>query len=167
MNIRQDEKESLSDFHKRFKNAKNIMESQYGKLQLTEYVKIMPGYDESDDAKVKELNEEAYDSFLAYAFIEATSNRAGRLSEDLANRYAIGQNEYPKDLNKAIDAVMNNRDNTSGRKKVQSNNHNNQGQKKSASKEEGSSFAQKGSNKSDKEGKKDKKQSKSKDSDRK
>ena len=65
--IRQDEREGLAAYLKRFKIAQDIMEVQHGTLDLSVYVSRMPGYDEdSHDTKTKE----AYNKLMAYLFIK-------------------------------------------------------------------------------------------------
>ena len=53
VDIKQDEKESLAVFTKRFKNAKDIMETQRVKLTLSKYIKTLPEYNKSKLEKVK------------------------------------------------------------------------------------------------------------------
>ena len=69
INIKQEEKESLADFTKRFRNSRDIMEAQAGKLQLKEYIKTLDKYDETDTNKCNEQLEEAYNRFIAYTYI--------------------------------------------------------------------------------------------------
>ena len=108
MNIRQDDKEAMVDFIKRFRNAKDIMEAQHGILPLTKYIQTDSHYDEDDREVCEELSKEAYEKFIAYAYIQAASqNRAGKLEEDLANSYVLGQNSYPNELSEAISVVIN------------------------------------------------------------
>ena len=108
MNIRQDDKEATADFIKRFRNAKVIMEAQHGILPLTKYIQIDPHYDEDNKEVCEELSKEAYERFIAYAYIQAASqNRAGKLEEDLTNIYVLGQNSYPNKLSEVINAVIN------------------------------------------------------------
>lgn len=103
MNLKQEEKESISSFTKRFKSAVDIMETIHGKLPLTKYVNTMIG--SKDEKRV--YREEAYDKFIAYAYLQAADkNKVGKLDEDLANNYAMGQDEYPIDLAKATDLII-------------------------------------------------------------
>ena len=53
VNIKQDDKEYLEAFTKRFNNYKDIMETQHGNLTLSKYIKTLPGYDSSKIEKVK------------------------------------------------------------------------------------------------------------------
>ena len=108
INIKQDEKESAADFVKRFRNARDIMEAQHGKLSMKKYIQTHQNYDENNEALCKQMSEEAYEKFVAYTYILAASqNKAGKLEEDLANNYALGNDTYPDHLSEAINAVIN------------------------------------------------------------
>ena len=98
INIKQEEKESLADFTKRFRNLKDIMEAQAGKFQLREYITTLDKYDESDTDKINEQLDEAYDRFIAYTYIQAVNqNKAGKLDKDLANQFPLKDDKYPKE----------------------------------------------------------------------
>ena len=43
--IKQEENESIAQFTKRFNNAKDIMETQHGKLKMEKYLKTLDGYE--------------------------------------------------------------------------------------------------------------------------
>ena len=53
VNIKQDKKEYLSAFTKRFKNTKDIMETQHVNLTLSKYIKTLPEHDEPKPGKFK------------------------------------------------------------------------------------------------------------------
>ena len=73
INIKQEEKESLADFTKRFRNSKDIMEAQAGKMYLLKYIKTLDKYDESDTNKCSKQLDEAYNRFVAYTYIQAVN----------------------------------------------------------------------------------------------
>jgi hypothetical protein len=60
INIKQEEKESIAEFVKRFKIDKDIMEAQYGEIILQDYAKMLDGYDGLDDDIVAEKLEETH-----------------------------------------------------------------------------------------------------------
>ena len=105
--IKQDEKESLTEFVKRFKNARDIMEAQHGELPMTQCVASTLDSTATDDEK-KKAQEVAYNRLIGCAFIQGASNvKAGKLEEDLANSFALKQNQHPENLETAVDAVVN------------------------------------------------------------
>ena len=71
------------------------METQHGKITLSNYIETLPEYDESKLERVRLDSEEAQDKFIAYKFIKGTSHsRTGKSKEDLANQFALGVNSY-------------------------------------------------------------------------
>ena len=104
-NIRQEEKEGLSAYIKRFKNAQDIMEAQHGKLDLMQYVTKMDDYEEDQH---DEFEAQAYNQLLAYIFVQgADPKRSGDLLKELSNDFALGADKYPKDVATAASAVAN------------------------------------------------------------
>ena len=134
MTIKQEDKESLADFVKRFRNARDIMEAQHGKLPFDQYVQSMITAEPSLAAQKDDLKDEAYDRFVAYAFIQAVNQtKAGKLEEDLTNAYALGYNKFPAELSQAINSVINyrnqiNNPNHPMNKKSKNNGHGQKGQ---------------------------------------
>jgi len=93
----------LPAYAKRFKCAHDMLEQHSGKMALTEHIKRMKGY---NDTQKEECYETAYNQLVAYSFIiGADAKRAGQLSSDLANHYALGDNKYPQDLVSATETV--------------------------------------------------------------
>jgi len=57
---------------------------------------------------LEEHCETAYNQLVAYSFIiGANAKRAGQLSRDLANHYALGDNKHPHHLVSATETVQN------------------------------------------------------------
>ena len=75
VNIKQDKKESLAAFTKRFKNSKDIMENQHGKLKWSQHTKNLAKYYELKIEKVKLDQEESHYKSIAYTFIQGTDHR--------------------------------------------------------------------------------------------
>ena len=121
--IKQGEKEGLPAYIKRFKCAQEMLEQHSGKMALTEHIKRMQGY---NDTRKEEYYEKAYNQLLAYTFIMGSdAKRAGQLSNDLANHYALGDNKYPQDLVSATETVSNYNGKTTGTNNGSKNNSNN------------------------------------------
>lgn len=66
-NMKQEEKESLTAFSKRFNNALDIFKSQFGEIKLEKYVPTMKFYDED---RHEEFEQQATDQLLAYTFLQ-------------------------------------------------------------------------------------------------
>ena len=54
----------MAVFNKSFKNDKDVMDTQHGKLTLSKYIGALLEYDESKLEKVKLYSEEAYKNSL-------------------------------------------------------------------------------------------------------
>jgi len=110
LTIKQEEKEGLSAYTKRFKVAQDIMEAQNGPILMQQYITKMPGYEEE---RAEEFCQEAYNQLLAYTFIQgADPKRSGDLVKDLSNQFALGTDNYPKTLASAVNTVANYKSNT-------------------------------------------------------
>ena len=125
VNIKQDDKEYLEAFTKRFNNYKDIMETQHGNLTLSKYIKTLPGYDSSKIEKVKLDSEWAYEKFVAYNFIQGIDHRKMvRTEDDLANQFTLSFNSYPCNVPNKKNMIINyknyvNNPNHPGKKKQQ------------------------------------------------
>ena len=132
-NIKQDEKEGLTAYTKRFKTAQDIMESQHGPLDLNPYTTRMEGYNEDEH---NEFTDIAYNQLLAYIFIQgADPKRSGNMLKELSNDFALGANKYPKDVAAATSAIANykqadNNRNYNNNNRNRNRNNNNNGNEK-------------------------------------
>ena len=116
-NIKQDEREGLAAYAKRFKIAQDIMEAQHGTLDLSVYVARLPEYNEDTH---DDLTKQAYNKLLAYLFIKgADPKRSGDMLTSLANDYALGADLYPEDLETATSALANYQSHNSQRQEQQ------------------------------------------------
>ena len=101
--LKQGDKEGLAAYQKRFKNVKDMLEQHLGPILMPEHVKRMEGY---NDTKKEEYEKKSYHQLVAYSFIVgADAKKAGQLTKDLANHYALGNNHYPQDLVSPTDTV--------------------------------------------------------------
>jgi hypothetical protein len=101
MTIKQREGESLSAYTQRFKSVVEHMENQYGKFTMQAYVPKMEGYTQQCH---QEFQDKAYNRFLAHRFVEGCL-KSEALLKQLSNAFAMGNNNYPIDLNTAVSLV--------------------------------------------------------------
>ena len=96
--------ESVTEYSKRFKHAKDVFESHLGGcIILTKFVRSMPGYDQNDRGKVEELVKKAWAMLVAFIFIyNANRKKYASMTTFLATQYALKQDQYPKTLEDAI-----------------------------------------------------------------
>jgi hypothetical protein len=76
LNARQKESESLQDYTRWFKTAREILESHPGgQIILTKYVRTMPTYEESDLDKTTKLIENALEQLFAFLYGKLQSSK--------------------------------------------------------------------------------------------
>ena len=98
----------IASFTKRFRNVKDIMESQHRKLLMMKFIELDEDYQTLDDDEKNELHEEVYNRFITYMLIQGTNhNRTGKLDKDLANQYALGEDKYPDNMAEATSMIIN------------------------------------------------------------
>ena len=122
--IKQKEEESLTDFAKRLKNLKDMVESNYGKFNFPTFVeRKLEKQPELDKDKVEEA---CYESFMAYIMLRSVDSKksSGKLVEDLSNSYALKDDKFPKTVQEAVDAVQAYRNKVNG---TNSNGHSRNG----------------------------------------
>jgi hypothetical protein len=72
-NVRQKEGESLQDYTRRFKTAREILESHLGgQIILSKYVRSMPTYNENDVENNTKLIETSSEQLFAFLYLENT-----------------------------------------------------------------------------------------------
>ena len=89
LTLRQKDAESLIDYSRRFKAARDVLVSHLGgPIILTKYVMQMQGYDPDDMGSNVTLMDQAYEEFVAYSFMEgADKSKYGEMMltlEDLS-----------------------------------------------------------------------------------
>ncbi|MGL6008684.1 MAG: hypothetical protein ACRC1D_04435, partial [Culicoidibacterales bacterium] len=71
MGTRQKENESLQDYTKRFRVARDVLKSHIGgPIVLTKIVETMKGYNEDDVEGTEKLRDKAFNQFLAYLYLD-------------------------------------------------------------------------------------------------
>ena len=121
--------ESLLDYSKRFKQELNLTNNFIGKAALDHYVESLDGYlaaayrptadeeaDLPDEAQWKEtpaqleIKSKNWKAFEAYLFIRGCDpSKYGSFVKNLASQYSLGNDQYPKTLQAAVDAFQQHR----------------------------------------------------------
>ena len=71
MSTKQKEGESLQDYTKRFRVARDVLKSHVGgPIILAKIVEAMDGYDEADSEKRNKMCEQAFNQFLAFLYLD-------------------------------------------------------------------------------------------------
>ena len=107
--IQQQNKEKITEYTKQYKTTKEIMESRFGKLDMTNSMSNTDEYKAAGtDHERKEIVEDAYQRVVAYNFLMSTNlDKVQQLNKELANDYAKGDNKYPENLEKAVEMLAN------------------------------------------------------------
>ena len=67
---KQKEKESLQDYTKRYKVAREVLKKHLGEIiYLPKYVKTIDDYDAKDATKIEELSKKADEQFATYVYL--------------------------------------------------------------------------------------------------
>ena len=75
-----------------------------------QYIKSLPSFDLNitDDDIINKWYKQAWNHVLAYLFLEgADKTKYGTVVETLYTQYSLGNNQYPKTLEKAKEALSN------------------------------------------------------------
>jgi hypothetical protein len=106
-NTKQHDDEQLMDYVKRFKQLRDVMKSYLGTDLLDKFIEQGAEYrEETDDTKKKKMKEEAFDAWMAYLLLRnSDQNRDGTLMKGFVSQYSLGNNQYPKTIQAATDAM--------------------------------------------------------------
>ena len=104
LNLKQADKESLSDYQERFKQERNAMKAAMGTRFLDDFVELTDEYLSTTDADVHEkMKKEAVDKLMAVMFLENADRRIyGELIDSYVLDFANNNNLYPKTISSAI-----------------------------------------------------------------
>ena len=96
----QREKESLAEYTRRFRTAKDVMESHLGEpFSMLKIVESHEDYDAKDTKKISEIRRESADQLYAFIHLEnAGQSKYSQVLKNLNYEQSLGNNEYPKDI---------------------------------------------------------------------
>ena len=103
----------LIDYSQRFKTTSDILKSQlcgYIKIKkiANDYASQDSNYDPNDDAKVTEVKKKVNEAFLSYVLLQGSDHvRYGSLNSNLMEQYALGQDQYLKEVATMINILSN------------------------------------------------------------
>jgi hypothetical protein len=109
INLKQKEGESLVDYTRRFKTARDVLKSHIGgPLILTRFVENMGGYNATDQDIVNKCQEDAFTQFMAYTYISNSDfTKYGSLVKSLNSQHSLGNNQFPVTVTAATNALSN------------------------------------------------------------
>ena len=111
---RQKEGEALQDYTKRFRVTREVFESHIGgPIVLTKILNQVKGYtefpsDKKEQDNNKSLQDQAFEQFLAYAYIEnADQTKYRSILSGLTTQQSLGNDQYPKTITEANNVLSN------------------------------------------------------------
>ena len=109
LNLKQTEDEDLVDYTRRFKSARDILESQWGsKIAFPKLSREDEAWDDNDAARQAQAKTNSYNKFLAYLYVEnADRLKYGDFFEQLGQQYALNHDQFPKTLYDATSILSN------------------------------------------------------------
>ncbi|MGL5935619.1 MAG: hypothetical protein ACRCZI_08340, partial [Cetobacterium sp.] len=107
LRTRQKDDEDLVNYTRRFKSAKDVLESFYGSnLLLPKMTENDPNYNSDDRDAVEECAKSASARFYSLLLLQnADQNKYGSVLKGLESQYSLGVDQYPKTLVAAIQVL--------------------------------------------------------------
>ena len=107
--IKQHEQESVLDYSKRFKEARDVLRSYIGDEIFHYFIERTSEYrDEDDEDKQQSMKDDSFAVWSAYLLLKnADQAKFGNLVNNMQTQYAMGNNQYPKNISKAVDIMSN------------------------------------------------------------
>ena len=108
---KQKEGESLQDYTKRFRVARDVLKSHMGgPIILTKFVEAMDGYNENDIKQRDKFREQAFSQFMAYLYLDnADKAKYGSIMTGLNTQQSLGNDQYPKSITESNNVLSNHR----------------------------------------------------------
>jgi hypothetical protein len=108
-NLRQKEMESLTDYTKRFKTARDVLQSHVGDtIVLSKVVKALDNYDVTNVTQTQKQIDDTWNQFLAYLYLDNCDKaKYGSLLKGLDTQQSLGNSQYPKTIAEAANVLSN------------------------------------------------------------
>ncbi len=101
--------ESLQDYTTRFRNNRDVYETQWGRpMFMPKMVNGIEGFEAMDDSEQEIHIQKASKQILAYLYLSnADQSKYGSLVTNLNTNYSLGQDLYPKTITEANEVLTN------------------------------------------------------------
>ena len=108
---KQKEGESLQDYTKRFRVARDVLKSHMGEpIILTKFVEAMDEYNKNDIKLRDKFREQAFSQFMAYLYLDnADKAKYGSIMTGLNTQQSLGNDQYPKTITESNNVLSNHR----------------------------------------------------------
>ena len=107
---RQNENEHILDYSKKFKENRDVLKSYIGDEMFHAFVEKTADYRASDTTNEQRdtMKRESFNAWSAYLLLKnADQAKYGGLINHMQTQYAMGNNQYPKNVSKAVDIMSN------------------------------------------------------------
>jgi hypothetical protein len=106
---KQQDNESLQDYTKWFRVARDVLESQFGgPIALTKYVEKESNYDPTNETIVKQCRKTVSEEFLAVLYLKnADQKKYGSILQGLNTQQSLHNDQYPKTVIDANNVLSN------------------------------------------------------------
>lgn len=138
MGTKQKEGESLQDYTKRFRVARDVLKSHVGgPIVLTKIVEAMDGYEDADSEKRSKMCEQAFNQFLAFLYLDnADKAKYGSILTGLNTQQSLGNDQYPKTITESNNVLSNHKFDAMANKTAGKKNNASDGSKNKEKKDE-------------------------------
>ena len=108
---KQEFNEDLVDYTKRFKQAKDIFKQSVGDNILDNFIEHTKEYKDTSDSNVQDnLKKKGFNKWMTYLYMKnADSTKCGSLITKFQTEYSLGNNQYPRSMTSATDALSGHR----------------------------------------------------------
>ena len=104
--IKKDHNESLYDYTKRFKQARDNFMMILGTEVLYKYIEQTPEYIASKSSEKDKVKVQSMSMWMSYLYLtRADHNKYGSLLRGLQTQYSLGKNQYPSSVSVANDVL--------------------------------------------------------------
>ena len=107
LTTKQEEDESITEYVKRFKQARDNFKELIGKTFLHEFVETTAEYKKSvDSSEQDQLKANRIETWMAYLLLKnSDSNKYGSLKKNFRTQYALNNDQYPKKVSSMTDVL--------------------------------------------------------------
>jgi len=100
IHCKQRDKESLQDYIRKFKVAREIFQSHLGGVfVMKKFLENITGYDKDDEEKIEELTEKADEQFSSYLYmVNSDQGKYGTVIKRLHSQKVLQNDQYPRTI---------------------------------------------------------------------
>jgi hypothetical protein len=119
VNLKQRENESLQEYTRRFKTARDVLVSHIGgPIELTKYMTTMSDYKANELDSIEKCRKKAFQQLMAFIYLENSDrSKYGSLLTGLQTQQSLGHNQYPVTITEANNVLSSHRFDNSNKKR--------------------------------------------------